>query len=61
MTETQRECLFAEWSLYKSNKQQEILNEYLNTCGEIYYQDRFLEFLKNKLEIEGHWRNIGLA
>lgn len=61
MTEAQREALFAEWSLYEPYKQHEILNEYLNVSGDIYYQDRFLEFLKIKLKIEGYWNNVGLA
>jgi hypothetical protein len=62
MTEEQKEDLFIEWSLYELRAQQAIIYEYNFLIGE---GDRtysnFLDFLKDKLEIQGYWEKTGLA
>ena len=61
MTEAQQEDLFIEWSLYEDVTKKAMVNEYeelrkLQNCD-----DSFLDFLKDKLEIEGYWKKVGLA
>ena len=37
-----------------------MINEYQELRREKNYEDLFLDFLKEKLDIEGHWKQIGL-
>ena len=62
MTKEQQEDLLIEWSLYEPRAQKAIIDEY-NFCigkGDRRYNN-FLDFLKDKLEIQGYWEGIGLA
>ncbi len=62
MTKTQEKDLFTEWALYGPQEQKKMIDEYIisisaGTCS----RDRFLNFLKDKLQIEGYWKKVGLA
>jgi hypothetical protein len=62
MTTEQQEDLFIEWSLYEPRAQQAIIDEYNFLTGEgDYIYSNFLDFLKDKLEIQRYWEGIGLA
>lgn len=61
MNEAQQEDLFIEWGLYADLTRKAMISEYqqlrkLQNC-----EDSFLDFLKEKLEIEGYWKMVGLA
>jgi len=38
-----------------------MIDEFISISAENCSRDRFLNFLKDKLEIEGYWEKIGLA
>jgi len=62
MTDEQIKDLFIEWSLYEPHEQRSMIREY---CYEVSEEEccreMFLQFLKDKLEIEGYWKKCGLA
>ena len=60
MTDKQQEDLFIEWGLYEDLTRKAMVNEY-QEFRKIENRDlSFLDFLKEKLEIEGYWKKIGL-
>jgi hypothetical protein len=61
MNEAQQEDLFIEWSLYEELDRKAIINEYQHLRKSGNLEDSFLDFLKEKLEIEGYWEKVGLA
>ena len=62
MTEEQKEDLLIEWSLYEPRAQQAIIDEYNYRIGKgDFGYNNFLDFLRDKLEIEGYWEKIGLV
>jgi hypothetical protein len=61
MNEAQQEDLFIEWSLYEDHARKAMVNEYLQIRKFQHYGENFLDFLKEKLEIEGYWKKNGLA
>lgn len=61
MTETQRKDLFIEWALYEPQRQKEMIDEYLSISKGNCSKDRFLNFLKDKMQIEGYWRRTMLV
>ena len=61
MNKAQQEDLFIEWSLYDDLIRKEMINEYQELRKSLNCEDSFLDFLKEKLEIEGHWKKIGLV
>ncbi len=61
MNSAQQEDLFIEWGLYDDLARKAIVHEYLQLRMVQKYEDSFLDFLKDKLEIEGYWKKIGLA
>jgi hypothetical protein len=62
MNSEQMKDLFVEWSLYEPHAQRSMLSEYSYTVSEKECcRERFLEFLKDKLQIEGYWKKSGLA
>lgn len=61
MNKLQHEDLLVEWSLYEQKEQSLMIDEYLRLNKFEYNEESFLEFLKEKLEIEGYWEKIGLA
>ncbi len=61
MTETQQEDLFIEWGLYEPLEQKKMIDEYHRISAGNCSRDSFLGFLKDKLEIEGYWKQVGLA
>jgi hypothetical protein len=61
MTKEQQEDLLTEWSLYEPTEQRLMINEYRYSSEGNCNKDRFLDFLKEKLEIEGYWKKVGLA
>ena len=60
MTEEQRDDLITELSLYSPVKIREFLAEYQQSPKRHESNFPLYEFLKEKLEIEGYWKKIGL-
>jgi hypothetical protein len=62
MTKEQQEDLLVEWGLYEPRAQQVIIDEYNFHIGkgDCKYGS-FLDFLKDRLEIQGYWEKTGLA
>jgi hypothetical protein len=61
MTEAQQEDLFIEWSLYEDITKKAMITEYQEIRKRLHCEESFLDFLKDKLEIEGYWKKVGLA
>ena len=61
MTPNQEKDLLIEWSLYSPQQQDVILSEFREKFPDSSSQAELLEFLKEKLEIEGYWQKIGLV
>ena len=61
MTEKQRDDLITELTSYSPKQIREFLAEYLQIPKRQNCNFSFYEFLKEKLEIEGHWKKVGLA
>ena len=61
MNQAQQEDLFIEWSLYEDLARKAMVDEYLELRKLRNREDSFLDFLKEKLEIEGYWEMVGLA
>lgn len=54
MTEAQQEDLFVEWGLYEPYEQKMMIEEYLSASEGNCSENSFLNFLKDKLDIEGY-------
>lgn len=61
MTEAQQKDLYTEWALYGPIEQRLMIDEYLRISEGHCSKERFLDFLKEKIEIAGYWEKIGLA
>lgn len=61
MTNDQQQDLLIEWDLYQTQQQEAMLTEFRNCFRGNYTKTDLFEFLKNKLQIEGYWRKVGLA
>ena len=61
MNQAQQEDLFIEWSLYEDLTRKAMVNEYQKLRKLRNREDSFLDFLKEKLEIQGYWKMVGLA
>lgn len=61
MTPNQQQDLLIEWGLYTPQQQEVILAQFHRDFAGGYSQNDLLEFLKQKLEIEGYWKKVGLA
>jgi hypothetical protein len=61
MTNEQRDDLITELTLYSPTQIKEFIAEYQRTPKRHDCDMPFYEFLKEKLEIEGYWKKIGLA
>ena len=61
MNKAQQEDLFVEWGLYGDHKKKAMINEYQQLQKSKSFEGSFLDFLKQKLEIEGYWKKVGLA
>ena len=61
MTEEQRDDLIVELSLYAPSRIREIVADYQQQSKPNDHNITFYEFLKEKLEIEGYWKKVGLA
>ena len=61
MTKVQHEDLFTEWALYGPIEQKKMIDEYISISAGNCSRDRFLSFLKYKLEIKRYWEKVGLA
>ncbi len=60
MTEKQKEDLLIEWSLYGPSQKRAIISEYREKYRGKHSKEILLDFLKEKLEIEGYWKMVGL-
>lgn len=61
MTEAQRDDLIVELSIYGPSQIREIVAEYEQRPKPDDCNYPFYEFLKEKLEIEGYWKKVGIA
>jgi len=61
MTEAQRDDLIIELSLYDPSQIREIIADYQQRPKPEDCEFPFYEFLKEKLEIDGYWKKVGLA
>ena len=61
MTEAQRDDLIIELSLYDPSQIREIIADYQQRPKPDDCEFPFYEFLKEKLEIDGYWKKVGLA
>ena len=61
MTKYQRDDLLIELSLYSPTQIRNFLSEYQQIPKRKNCDFSFYEFLKEKLEIEGYWKKVGLA
>ena len=61
MTKTQVKDLFTEWALYGPQEQKKMIDEYISISAGTCSRVRFLNFLKDKLQIDGYWKKVGLA
>jgi len=61
MNDGQLKDLFTEWDLYNETAKKDMLNEYQELRRNGGYDTLFLDFLKEKLEIEGYWKKVGVA
>ena len=61
MTQNQQQDLLIEWDLYQPQQQETMISEFRGRFEGNYTKANFLEFLKQKLEIEGYWKKIGLV
>jgi hypothetical protein len=61
MNKAQQEDLFIEWSPYEDLTRKTMVNEYQELRKSRSFEGTVLDFLKEKLEIEGYWEMVGLA
>jgi hypothetical protein len=61
MTEAQRDDLMVELSLYNPSQVREMIAEYQQRPKPDNCNYPFYEFLREKLEIDGYWKSVGLA
>ncbi len=61
MTTAQKTDLLIEWDLYSDSQRAPILKEFHKQFGDNPSQTDFLNFLRNKLQIDGYWEKIGMT
>lgn len=63
MTNTEQKEIFLKWSIYRPQEQRLMIDEYLRISEGNCSKDRFLNFLKDKLQVEAYWENkmVGMA
>ena len=61
MTKEQEKDLFTEWALYGPQEQKKMIDEYISISAGACSRERFLNFLKDKLQMDGKGREVGLA
>jgi hypothetical protein len=61
MTEEQRDDLITELTIYSPTQIRKFLAEYQQIPKRKSCNFSFYEFLREKLEIEGYWKKVGLA
>jgi hypothetical protein len=61
MTPNQQQDLLIEWGLYTPRQQGVILAQFHRDFTGGHSQSDLFEFLKQRLEIEGYWKKVGLA
>ena len=61
LTIAQKADLLIEWNIYSASQQKPILAEFKQHHREDYSQDDFLQFLRERLEIDGYWKKAGIS
>jgi hypothetical protein len=61
MNKAKEKNLFTEWALYGPQEQKKMIDEYINISAGACSRERFLNFLEDKLKMEGEWKKVGLA
>lgn len=60
LSKAQEQDLMVEWDLYTESQKAPILKEFHSKYQDSYNRDDFLEFLREKLEMDGYWLKAGL-
>jgi len=61
MNKAKEKDLFTEWALYGPQEQKKMIDEYISISAGACSRQRFLNFLKEKLQMDGQRRRVGLA
>lgn len=61
MNKAKEKDLFTEWALYGPQEQKKMIDEYISISVGACSRERFLNFLKDKLHMEGECKKVGLA
>jgi hypothetical protein len=61
MNKAKEKDLFAEWAHLGPQEQKKMIDEYLSNSAGPCNRERFLNFLKDKLKMDGKWRKVGVA
>jgi hypothetical protein len=61
MTKAKEKDLFTEWALYGPQEQKKMIDEYISISAGACSRERFLKFLKDKIQMKGEWKKVGLA
>ena len=61
MNKAKEKDLFAEWALYGPQEQKKMIDEYISISAGACSRERFLTFLKHKLQMDGEWKKVGMA
>jgi hypothetical protein len=54
MTKAQEKDLFTKWARYGPQEQKKMIDEYISISAGLCSRDRFLHFLKDKIQIHRH-------
>lgn len=60
MTKAQLDDRMIKWSLYGPQQQKEIFEEYKTQGGDPASKEDFHEFLRERLNIDGYWKKVGI-
>ena len=61
MNKAKEKDLFTEWALYGPQEQKKMIDEYISISAGACSRERFLTFLKDRLQMDGELRKVGLA
>ena len=61
MNKAKEKDLFTEWALYGPQEQKKMIDEYISISVGACSRERFLTFLKHKLQMDEKGREVGMA
>jgi hypothetical protein len=59
MNKSKEKYLFTEGALCGPQEQKKMIDEYISISAGVCSRERFLNFLKVKLQIQGEWKRVG--